>query len=421
MLSRLFRLTRGPIATASIRTTGVLGFRLLFQTGHLIVLARLLGPSQFGIFAAAMASAMLLGKLANLGTQYPLLRTTAVDISSATSVLRYAIPTTVAAGTILLVFFLPAAYLLTSTQQDFGVWPLIAIAIAELVASPLITLIAMAQLGSGRIARSQLTQILPLGLRFLAALTLFIVQPHDPLQMYASLYLSTSAIAIVAIVCIKAITIPNINTWRKPSLAELREAIGFGIMEVTTTAPSEIDKAIAPYLLTPTLSGLYTVAGRTVGALPLPVTAMMLSALPRLFRAAVPGRDNILLLYTSLCAISYSIVLATTLWFLAPFIHHLFGPDYEYITNILRVFCFAVPATALRIVANNTLVSLSKPGLRTRCELLGITALVVGAFPLTQLFGVEGLALSFVICHWIIAASGFFSVYIETRTHFEKY
>ncbi|MEP4371435.1 MAG: hypothetical protein ABJ319_06885, partial [Alloalcanivorax venustensis] len=147
---------------------------------------------------------MLLGKLANLGTQYPLLRTTAVDISSATSVLRYAIPTTVAAGTILLVFFLPAAYLLTSTQQDFGVWPLIAIAIAELVASPLITLIAMAQLGSGRIARSQLTQILPLGLRFLAALTLFIVQPHDPLQMYASLYLSTSAIAIVAILCIKA-------------------------------------------------------------------------------------------------------------------------------------------------------------------------------------------------------------------------
>lgn len=413
MLERLIRFLRGPIASASIRTTGVLGLRLLFQAGHLVVLARLLGPSQFGLLAAVMASAMLLGKLATFGTQYPLLRSTARHSHTEASVLSYAIPTTLTTGSILFSIFLPAAYWLIPTQHDFGIWPLFAIAMAELLTAPLITLFAMAQLGHGRIASSQLIQTLPLGLRFTAAALLFFIQPDQPLLLYAALYLGTSAVTLTAVCCTGASNPPSVGTWRAPRLTELKEAAGFGLMDVATAAPSEIDKTIAPYLLTPNLSGLYAVAGRTVGALTLPVSAMMLSALPRLFRAAKPGRDSLLLRHTILFSLAYSIVLATALWWLAPVIGQLFGPGYTSSTEILRILCFAVPVMALRVVANNTLVSLSKPIKRASCELLGVVALIISAATLTQPFGAPGLALSYVICQWTITIAGFWVIRIE--------
>jgi len=415
MLERLTRFLRGPIASASIRTTGVLGLRLLFQAGHLIVLARLLDPSQFGLLAAVMASAMLLGKLATFGTQYPLLRNTAQCGHTAASVLSYAMPTTLTVGLILLSIFLPAACWLVPNQPDFGIWPLFAIATAELLTAPLITLFAMAQLGHSRIASSQLIQTLPLGLRFLATAVLFVAQPDQPLLLYATLYLGTSAITLTAVLCTKVANPPSIKAWRMPRLTELKEAASFGVMDVATAAPSEIDKAIAPYLLTPNLSGLYAVAGRTVGALTLPVSAMMLSALPRLFRSAKPGRDDLLLRYTILFSLAYSIVLATALWWLGPFIGQLFGPGYTSSTEVLRVFCFAVPAMALRVVANNTLISLSKPIKRASCELLGVAALIISATALTQSFGAPGLALSYVISQWTITISGLW-VIKRTRT-----
>lgn len=407
MLERLIRFLKGPIASASIRTTGVLGLRLLFQAGHLIVLARLLGPAQFGLLAAVMASAMLLGKLATFGTQYPLLRSTAQDSHTEASVLSYAIPTTLATSSILFSIFLPAAYCLIPTQLDFGIWPLLAIATAELLTAPLITLFAMAQVGRGRIASSQLIQTLPLGLRFLAATMLLATQSDQPLQLYAALYLGTSAITLTAMLSTKAANPPNIRTWRAPRLIELKEASGFGVMDIVTAAPSEIDKAIAPYLLTPHLSGLYAVAGRTAGALTLPVSAMMLSALPRLFRAATPGRDNRLLRHTILFSFTYSLLLAMALWWLAPFISHLFGHSYASLTEIFRVFCLAVPAMALRVVANNTLVSLGQPLKRVLCELLGILVLIISASALSPYFGALGLALSYVVSQWTITASGF--------------
>ena len=359
------------------------------------------------LLAAVMASAMLLGKLATFGTQYPLLRSTAQDSHTEASVLSYTIKTTLATSSILFSIFLPAAYCLIPTQLGFGIWPLLAIATAELLTAPLITLFAMAQVGRGRIASSQLIQTLPLGLRFLAATMLLATQSDQPLQLYAALYLGTSAITLTAMLSTKAANPPNIRTWRAPRLIELKEAAGFGVMDIVTAAPSEIDKAMAPYLLTPHLSGLYAVAGRTAGALTLPVSAMMLSALPRLFRAATPGRDNRLLRHTILFSFTYSLVLAMALWWLAPFISHLFGHSYASLTEIFRVFCLAVPAMALRVVANNTLVSLGQPLKRVLCELLGILVLIISASALSPYFGVLGLALSYVISQWTITASGF--------------
>jgi O-antigen/teichoic acid export membrane protein len=49
-------------------------------------------------------------------------------------------------------------------------------------------------------------------------------------------------------------------------------------------APAELDKSLALRLLSSEASGIYSADSRVVGALALPATAIILSALPRMFQ-----------------------------------------------------------------------------------------------------------------------------------------
>lgn len=51
-----FKMLNGPIARATIRTSFVLGLRLLVQAGTLLLVARMLGPADYGAFAAIAAA-----------------------------------------------------------------------------------------------------------------------------------------------------------------------------------------------------------------------------------------------------------------------------------------------------------------------------------------------------------------------------
>ena len=58
---------QGPIARGTIRTSFVLGLRLLVQADMLLIVARMLGPHQFGAFAGVAALAVILGTLLTFG------------------------------------------------------------------------------------------------------------------------------------------------------------------------------------------------------------------------------------------------------------------------------------------------------------------------------------------------------------------
>ncbi|MGH8403185.1 MAG: lipopolysaccharide biosynthesis protein, partial [Gammaproteobacteria bacterium] len=64
----MISITKGPIARGTIRTGIVLGLRLLVQAGTLLLVARLLGPREYGAFAGVAALAVMLGTLATFGT-----------------------------------------------------------------------------------------------------------------------------------------------------------------------------------------------------------------------------------------------------------------------------------------------------------------------------------------------------------------
>ncbi|MGH8190302.1 MAG: lipopolysaccharide biosynthesis protein [Rhodanobacteraceae bacterium] len=412
----LVRHAQGPIARGTIRTSAVLGLRLVVQAGTLLLVARMLGPHQFGAFAGIAALAVLLGTLATFGTHVVLLGEVSKDPTRRAEVLPYAVPSTLLCGGILLAIYLLICEL-ALREAGVPIEVLLAIGITETLLQPLFTLPAAEHLALGRIARSQLLTTLPLALRLAAAAAVFLLAPRDPLTVYGYGYLAASLIALGVATSTMPAPWPAVKNWRLPNGSELRNAAGYAALSATATSPAELDKTLATKLLPLAASGLYAAGARVIGAATLPVVAMLLSALPRLFREGQekPKQTLRLLRWIFAAAVSYSVALAVVLWFIAPVFVWLFGPRYHGIEHIIHWLVLAVPGMALRIAAGSVLTALGKPWMRVGFEMIGLIVLVVAAVVLSIHFGSIGMPLALACSEWAMAALGIALVIRATR------
>ena len=395
----------GPIALATLRTSAVLGLRLAVQAGNLLLVARLLGPQQFGAFAGIAALAVLLGALSTFGTHLVLLGEMSKDPARREQVLRYALPTTLLCGGVLLVVYrLLCAGWLGVTIIPAAV--LLLIGITELLLQPLLILVVGEYHAAGRIAGSQWLQMLPMVFRLMVLCILALWQPTQVLTLYAVGYVMASVVALTYATGRLPQSWPSWRDWRLPCRAEWRNALGYAAINLSKAGPTELDKTLALRLLPHDSAGVYAAGARVVGAIALPVTAMTLSALPRLFREGHQRSGSHLLAWMYGVASVYSLLLAGVLWLAAPIFSLLFGAHYAGIGDVIHVLCLAAPGIALRLVAGNALMALGKPWMRVGFETVGLIILTLASIWLVASQGSRGLPLALVCAEWGMAAFG---------------
>lgn len=403
---------RGPIAQGTIRTTFVLGLRLAVQAGTLLIVARLLGPDRFGAFAGVASLAVMLGTLSTFGTHLVLLGRVSRDPAERESVLLYAVPTTLLGGGILLALYL---MITTLALGELGIaWPtLVALGVTEIWLQPLLGLPVNEHLGLGRIARSQLLATLPLLLRLTAAVATSLLPTTDQLSTFAYGYFCASVVALVFASVSMPVPWPRPRTWRLPNRFEFSEAAGFAAIGLTAMSPAELDKTLATRMLPLGVAGMYAAGSRIVGATTLPVIAMLLSALPRLFREgqALPERSSYLSGRIFGAALAYSGTLALVLWTFAPSLDLVFGKMYSGLGDMIRWLCLAVPGMALRLAAGSILMAQEKPWMRVGFEAGGMGILVLATVALTYKFGSIGMPLALACSEWGMTVIGFFCIY----------
>jgi O-antigen/teichoic acid export membrane protein len=385
----------------------VLGLRLFAQAGTLLLVARLLGPHDFGAFAGVAALAVMLGTLSTFGTHIVLLAAVSRAPRSRDDVLPFAISTTLICGSLLLAVYLTVAM---NLLRDTGVAAavLVAIGLTELILQPLLNLVTAEHQGRERIALSQLLISLPTVLRLLVAIAVWLMHFAYPLLAYAWGYVGASMLALLVAKLSMDQAWPAPHQWRLPRKTELRHAAGFAVLNLTAASPTEIDKTLALRFLPLSTAGVYAAGARIIGAMTLPVIAMMLSAMPRLFREHQTGEhpDRRLLLWVFVAALAYSLVMATALWIAAPLFDRLFGDRYVNIGNTIRWLTLAVPAMALRISAGTVLMAMGHPWMRVTFEVTGLATLTLAATALTAHWGLHGLALALACSEWAMALLG---------------
>lgn len=398
---------KGPIARGTIRTTCVLGLRLAVQAGTLLLVARMLGPQQFGAFAGIVALAVMMGTLASFGSNMVLLGEVSKEPRRREQVMRYAVPVTLLCGGVLLGAYLLIC-ILAFHHAGVSMTVLLAIGAAEMWLQPLLGLPVAEHLAIGRIARSQLLATLPLTLRLAAAAVVFLLRPADPFALYALGYLAASVAALGCASLTLPAAWPRPGHWRLPSRHELRNALGYAALNITATTPAELDKTLAMRLLPLSAAGLYAAGARVIGAATLPVVALMLSALPRLFREGQSDAPRTAHLLRRIFAVTlaYSVVLALVLWLLAPVFVRIFGPRYEGIQHMIHWLCLAVPGMALRMAAGSILMALGKPWMRVGFEAIGLVVLMLVSVSLTKHLGAVGMPLALACSEWGMAVIG---------------
>ncbi|MGH8158703.1 MAG: lipopolysaccharide biosynthesis protein [Rhodanobacter sp.] len=405
---------KGPIARGTIRTTFILGLYTLVQAGTLLLVARMLGPYQFGAFAGVASLAVLLGTLSPFGTNVMLLGEVAKEPTRRNQLLAYAIPTTLICGSALLVIYLTVCMLVLHAAQ-IPATVLLAIGVTEIWMQALFRLTVSEHQGLGRIARSQLLKTLPMVLRLVAAASVFLVRPPNPLLAYGYAYPVASLLALVLAVRTFPSAWPTPHQWRLPSIRELRNNAGYAALTISASGPGELDKTLAAKLLPLPVAGLYAVGTRIIAATTLPVSAMMESALPRLFRegSEQPKRTSKLLFWLFSAAFAYSLAIAIVLWLVAPVFDWVFGAKYQGLDHTLRWLCLALPGMALRMSVGNVLMALGRPWIRVTLEVFGLMLLIIMATTLTVLFGEKGMPLALACSEWPMAAIG----WIYLRRH----
>ncbi len=396
---------KGPIARGTLATSLVLGLRLLVQAGTLLLVAWLLGPDQFGGFAGVAALALVMGTLSPFGTHLVLLGAVAKDPGQRDRILSYAIPFTLGCASVLLIIFLGLSGSLLKGSLPFSV--AFMIGCTEIVLQPLLALMSSEHHALGRVARAQLLQLLPLVLRLVVAAMVLLLQIPSALVVYATGYLFVSLLALAVGMRLLPSPWPPMRAWRLPSSSERVLAMGYAAINITKAGPSELDKTLALRVLPPVSAGLYAAATRVVGAATLPVAAMTLSALPRLFRDgyALPGTRR-LLAWMLGSAFAYSTLLAAVLWLASPVFDLVFGSRYSGIGEMVRYLCAAVPGMCLRLVLGSALMALGRPWMRVTFELVGIVMLIVSGIVLTRHLGLVGMPMAMLISEWVMAGLG---------------
>jgi len=392
---------KGPIARATIRTSFVLGLRLVVQAGTLLLVARMLGPADYGAFAAIAALAVLMGTFATFGTHLVLLAEISKKPDQRQPVLAYAVPTTLISGSVLFLLYLAAGqFWLANASVPLQV--MACIGLAETLLLPLYLLPATEELALEKTARSLLLVIFPLALRMAVAGIVMLLAPAQPLVLFAWLYLATALLALVCMKVYKHDAWLQPKQWKLPNRAQLKHSVGYATLSLTAAGPSELDKMLAVKLLPLGVSGLYAAASRVIGAATLPVTALLLSALPRLFRQAgeQSAQSQRLNRWIYLSVLIYGMALAGLLWFAAPAVQWLFGSQYQGMGDMLRWLCLAVPGLVLRLTVASILMTQDKPWLRAGFEVFGMATLAIAAFALYPMFGSKGMALALAASEW---------------------
>lgn len=397
------------IARSTLRTTLVLALRLSIQAGNLLAVTRLLGPGGFGTFAGTAALAIMLGALSSWGSHLVLLREMSRDAATGERVLPFALGATVACGSFLLLVFLAITRVfLPSTNIELPV--LLAIGAAELWLQPLLVLASIDLQADGKIASSQLLLTLPLTLRLAGTVLIMESQPARPLETYAVIYIVASVISLLVGLRRLVRPWPSPSRWRLPCGHEWRDACGFAALNLSAMGPTELDKTLALRLLPLPVAGVYAASARVIGALVLPVMALMLATLPRLFRDSHRRRARALLRGILVSALIYGVFAVGLLLASAQALEWMFGRRYEGMASILHWLAIAVPGMALRIAAGNALMSGSYPWLRAGTELLGLVVLCTTAMFLVPINHQAGMPLALACSEWSMAIAGWILV-----------
>ena len=314
------------------------GFNLVFQAGYFILLARLLGVTEYGIFVGAFAFVAIATPYCALGSGLVFVRHVSATPKDFAVYWGNILLSVVGVGslfTLLLYFLAPHVVNLASASL------VLLLALSECVCRQLVICICQIFQAFEQLRLTVAMILLTSFLRLMAVVTLAVFLHHATARIWV---LSSLLVSVVAAVAASVIVIARFGAPRlslKLWLSRIGEGFGFSLSGSSQSAYNDIDKAMLSHYGMNMANGIYTMAYRLVDLATIPVHSLDAAALPRFCRQAQDRPAAVVSLSFKLATRSalFGIVIAACLFVAAPLIPHIVGNGFKESVMALRWLC----------------------------------------------------------------------------------
>lgn len=380
-----------PLHTGAFLLTFWQFGRVGLQALWMVLIARLLGAASYGIFAGYAGLASALGAFTGLGFGLTLLQEVSRERARFGSSLRHAGMATLLSGLGLWLLFTAIAN--TLLGHAVSALAVACIGVAEIVAFPATILSSYAYQAHERPGMAGVMYtIVPLG-NLIAVALYFLFGEGDSLLAYAPYHAAVACAASAAAWCVMRHQLcPPAADRRLPTRDETVESASYSLMRVIDTAMVSLDKSLVLRLAGAEVAGWYTVAFRLVSVLSIPVSALAMAALPRLFRARGRLNDGRLVTGLLIASLAFGSLGAVGMLAGAALLPWLLGHTFANAAHAAQMLCLAPLLMGLTATGANVLVTSDRRALRMAAQVSGLAVLYGLAATLIPRYGILGAA-----------------------------
>ena len=259
---------------------------VLFQAAYFVLLARLLGSVQYGIYAGAFALVSLFSPYSPLGSHFVMLRHVSQNHGHFRAYWGNTLLYTVTLGSL---FVGLLTWLGPHAAPDYSRALIVFLAISDCLCAQLADIASRVFQAFERLRTTAFLSLLINFLRLCIATVMLWRLHHGNAQEWA---LATMLVSVVA--TITALTLVTRHYgWPFFDLSLARERAGEGVVFALSSSTSvvynSVDKAMLGHYGMNADNGVYSMAYRVIDIATIPVTAIHAAAFPRFFREGANG------------------------------------------------------------------------------------------------------------------------------------
>ena len=342
--------------------------KLAIQALYFVLIARYLGPGQYGSFVAVAAAVAIASPFVGNGYDSLMIKHVARDRSSYATCLGNLLAVTLASGLLLAMVVMPACILLL--PRSIPPIATILIAAADLMVSPL-TMACGAAFWSLEKLRLRATFDVLVSLARLVGLITLLVAGKPTLTAWATVYMiATVTACFITCTCLLLLTgMPRFDLGNIHR--ELWEGFHFSVGMSAQSLYNDIDKTMLARLGTLDATGIYGAAYRLIDVAFVPVRSLLYAAYPSFFRAGKQGIRNTIGHGFALLrrTVPYSLFASVAIFACAPLLPLILGHQYAEVTSALRWLAVLPLLKTLHYFVGDAITGAGHQGLRTLAQI----------------------------------------------------
>ncbi|HTV60708.1 MAG TPA: oligosaccharide flippase family protein [Verrucomicrobiae bacterium] len=381
MIQRAQTLLRRAKESALARNSGWMflgyGMRIVVQAAYFILIARALGPEQYGAFVGVVALVALVAPYVSLGGGNLLVKNVSRDKSVFAEYWGNALFLIAVSGAALLGVVLSTAHFLLPHSIP---WKLILlVCVADLIAVRGSEVGGQCFQATDQLRHTATLTLLPAILRLAGAAIVFTVWGHASALVWGWFYMGAAVISGLVAVAMTRMKLgaPRLALGRIPR--ELTEGFYFGTSLCAQTVYNDIDKTMLARLSTLEATGIYGAAYRIIDVSFTPVRSVLNAAYTNFFRHGKSGIASTFSYARKLLPkmMGYSAFVCVAVFVAAPLVPYILGAEYARTVEALRWLALLPFFKSMHYFLADSLTGAGHQGVRTAGQ-IGVALFNIG-------------------------------------------